>query len=98
MLLCLGGRDGLREMAKSIKANLKWHWEDLVAILVILVKELVVAVAIVTAAWILQRYSDLLFPQRGLTTELTKALADIFALLAFIALAVRDLQRYFRSR
>jgi hypothetical protein len=81
-------------MPQSRKALLEWHLDDLVAILLILFKELVVAVAILGSGRAIVAVATLLFPEGGWSTRLIKTLSELFAVLAFIVLAVRDLWRY----
>jgi hypothetical protein len=82
---------------KSIKRILREHLNDLLAILAIIVKELIVAVAILASGWVLLELSARWSPHGGWSAEVIKALSELFAILAFVVLAIRDLWRYPRT-
>ena len=84
-------------MPKSIKRILREHSNDLLAILAIILKELIVAIAILASGWVLLELSARWFPKGRWSTEVTKVLSELFAILAFVVLAIRDLWRYLRS-
>lgn len=83
-------------MAKSTKALLRSHWLDLVHIILILLKELIVAATVLCSGRFLIFLSNRLYPQGGWSNDTIRILSDLFAILAFVALAVRDLRRYLK--
>lgn len=84
-------------MPKSIKRIVREHSSDLLAILAIILKELIVAIAILASGRVLLGLSARWSPHGGWSTEVIKALSELFSILAFVVLAIRDLWRYLRS-
>jgi hypothetical protein len=84
-------------MPKTGRELFKWHLDDLVATLLIVFKELVVSIAILGSGRVLVAVSGWWFPHGGWSTELVKTLSEVFAIFAFIVLAVRDIWRYLKG-
>jgi len=85
-------------MAKSPKRIAKENLKDLLAILAILLKEFVVALSIVILGRVLAWASETLSPHGEWSIGAIKALSDLFSILTFVVLAVKDIWRYSKNR
>ncbi len=84
-------------MPKTVKRLILEHLRDLAAVLIILAKELIVAVVIIVFGNFLATISVRFSAQRRWSTETIEILSDVFAILTFVGLAIRDLWVYFKK-
>lgn len=85
-------------MATKLQIFLKRELDDLVRIIVILIKELVLALAIVGSGRVIELVSMWISDGHSWSTAALRSISDLCAILAFVALAAKDLWGYFRER